>query len=159
MSGVNGNRSDCKGLCLLILCVLTALLVGFFILGNIDENQYYSYQESTVVRLSQSTIVRIERHGKYGLALTSNNNVYLMDEDVMCRIASDIIDVYMDDHHRYYLLTRDMSIISINNSYFGSVIDYFSIYESMISSIQSAYIFDKCKLMRIGEVMTINPIN
>lgn len=154
----NESKNPCIDLCASIFaCLVVICIIGIglmiatpFINANIRE-----LQEQAVIELSQSTIVKIERNGNYGLALTASNRVYLLNEEHICLLKTpNSINIHRDKND-YFILTEKVSIISINNPDFSSAIDYFSIYQPNISSLQQASIFDKCDLVIVGEPMLI----
>lgn len=138
---------------ILTIAVLIGLLCAIFIpLHNADIRRW---QESKIIDLSQSTIIKIERDHNTGLILTNNGQVWLVNRDYVCQLnVPNSIDI-----HQNFILTTEKSIIGIDTIDFSNAIDSFTAYGSTIQSLQLAKIFNRCELVRIGEPMMLTEYN
>lgn len=150
----------CGVLLILALIGLIPLDVVFMLEGDRHE-----YQESLVIEASNSPITNVERdrcNSDWGLALTANNQVWLLNRDYVCQLnVPESIGIYIDKQNGYFILTKEMILIGHNNAGlrypFSYAITFFnSRYNEPIQSLQLIGIFDRCEVTKIGDEIVLD---
>lgn len=148
------------------IVLLVLFLTGFIpfdIVMIIDQNRH-QHQESLVVEASNSPITNVERDrcdSDWGLALTANNQVWLLNRDYVCQLnVPASIGIYIDKQNGYFILTKEMMIIGHNNAglrypFLYAIRFFSSRYTSSIQSLQLIGIFDQCEVTKVGEAMML----